>query len=123
MALTEFGPFAIAFDRGELKVPGYLELLGLNDNDSQVVIDRIERASATGDPRPWVDALLNDANWRPHLVAAIAFLLDDRDTLDRHLLWKAIDSGSWVTPQLVVTAAPRAKLWALVFVDRAPIAR
>lgn len=46
--------------------------------------------------------MLRDANWRPHLVGAIALLLEP--SLDHTLLWHAIDGGSWVTPQLVVTA-------------------
>ncbi|WP_437618196.1 hypothetical protein [Sorangium sp. So ce1151] len=41
---------------------------------------------------------------RPHLVGAIALLLDQSETLDRNLLWCAIDAGSWVTPQLIDTA-------------------
>ncbi|WP_437808086.1 hypothetical protein [Sorangium sp. So ce1078] len=104
MALTQFGPFAVVFEKGELTVPGHLELLHLHTPGAQIVIDRVERALSAGDPARWVAALFRDANWRPHLVGAIALLLDQSETLDRDLLWRAIDSGSWVTPQLVVTA-------------------
>lgn len=104
MALTQFGPFAVVLEEGELDVPGYLELLHLHTPGAQIVIDRVERALSAGDPARWVAALFRDANWRPHLVGAIALLLDQSETLDRNLLWCAIDSGSWVTPQLIVTA-------------------
>ncbi|WP_437886381.1 hypothetical protein [Sorangium sp. So ce307] len=104
MALDQFGPFAVMFEEGELDVPGYLRLLHLHTPESQIVIDRVERALSAGDPARWVAALFRDADWRPHLVGAIALLLDQGETLDRNLLWCAIDSGSWVTPQLIVAA-------------------
>jgi hypothetical protein len=99
---TAFGPFAVVFERGELD-DGYLELLHLDGAGTQPVIARILTAIKTGDTQRWVTALLHDANWRPHLVGAIALLLDLR--LDSNPLWAAIDGGSWVIPQLVVTAA------------------
>lgn len=104
MSLTEFGPFAAVFERGELDVPGYLELLHLHGPGSRIVVDRIAGALADGDPTPWVAALFRQANWRPHLVGAVALLLDQNETLDREHLWGAVDSGSWVIPQLVATA-------------------
>jgi hypothetical protein len=104
MPFPEFGPFASVFEKEELEVPGYLKLLHLGGDGNQAVIDRIERAFRVGDPRPWVTNLLQEPNWRPNLVGAVAFLFDDNEMLDRGLLWHAIDVGSWVTPQLVVTA-------------------
>jgi hypothetical protein len=98
-----FGPFARVFDAGELDVPGHLTLLRLNSPGAQVVIDRIAVALKIGDSQRWVTALLHDVNWRPHLVGAIALIIDRR--IDARLLWDAIDRGSWVIPQLVVTAA------------------
>jgi len=99
VASSEFGPFAAA-------VPGYLELLNLdpNSNGAQIVIDQIRDALAVSDAQRWVSALLTDPGWRLHLVAAVAFLLDQPKALDCAPLWSAIDAGSWVTPQLVVTA-------------------
>jgi len=96
-------PFADAFTQDGLEAPGYMYLLGLGDAATQVVIDRIERALAGG-AFQFVDGLLDDPNWRPHLVGAIALILDDGDHLDARSLWRAIDAGSWVNPQLVVTA-------------------
>lgn len=68
------------------------------------MIDRIQQAMADDERQRWVDALLAEKNWRPHLPAAIAFLLDRRSLLACESLWRAIDSPSWVTPQLVVAA-------------------
>lgn len=97
-----FGPFAAVFEKGELAVPGYLELLHLTRPGGRVVIDRIENVLRGGDSARWVAALFQDRNWRPHLVGAVALLLEP--SLDPQLLWGAIDQASWVTPQLVVTA-------------------
>ena len=104
MPLTEFGPFADAFERGELAVPGYLELLSLHQPGAQVTINRIESALSVGPAQVWLDALFTHANWRPHLVGAIALILDSRRTMLPTALWRAVDSGSWVLPQLVVSA-------------------
>jgi len=104
MPFPEFGPFEAVFEKGELEVPGYLKLLNLLKPEAQIVLDRIERALSAGDPAPWVAALLGEPNWRPHLVGAIAFLLDQSQKLDCELLWRTVDHGSWVIPQLVVTA-------------------
>ncbi|WP_437636896.1 hypothetical protein [Sorangium sp. So ce854] len=65
MTLTQFGPFAVVLEKGELTVPGYLELLHLHQPGAQIVIDRVERALSAGDPARWVAALFRDANWRP----------------------------------------------------------
>jgi hypothetical protein len=104
MSLTEFGPFAKVFPPGELAVPGHLELLSLELDGAQAVIDRNAVALREDDPRPWIETMLIDANWRPHLVACIAYFLDEHPRLDCRLLWSAMDAGSWVTPQLAVTA-------------------
>jgi hypothetical protein len=104
MTLSKYGPFASVFEKGELTVPGYLELLNLHGPGADVVIDRIQLALATEEPRRWIEALFDDRNWRGHLVGAIALLLDGGARLDTVALWRALDSGSWVAPQLVVTA-------------------
>ena len=44
MPLSKFGPFAVAFSKGEISVPGHLELLGLARKSAQIVIDRVEAA-------------------------------------------------------------------------------
>ncbi len=107
MPSPDFGPFRTALRSEGTKVAGYLMLLGLPRDDAadlHLVIDRI--AVALDDPEAprWVAALLAEMNWRPHLVAAIAYLLDGPSRLPSDSLWSAIDAGSWVVPQLVVTA-------------------
>ena len=104
MPTSRFGPLATAFEKGELTVPGYLELLHFQGPGVDVVLDRIRSALSTPEPQVWVNALFDDPNWRPHLVGAAALLLDETEALKSSAIWHAIDGGSWVTPQLVVTA-------------------
>lgn len=103
MPLSQFGPFAEAFEMRDLKVPGYLELLHCDGPGVQIVLDRIQTAVSTDGPQAWIDILFSDSNWRPHLVGAAALLLDDKRELNCFGMWEAIDRGSWVTPQLVAT--------------------
>lgn len=105
MEIRQFGPFKSLFDGVNPSYSGYLPLLGLRPgNATQSAIDRVERALHAGESQLWVDAMLAERNWRPHLPAALAFLLDRPQTLSPVSLWKAIDVGWWVTPQLVVAA-------------------
>jgi hypothetical protein len=97
------GPFASAFEGGELKVPGYLTLLHADGSDCQVVIRRVQTALKAPQASEVIPQLLSDRNWRPHLVAAVAILLADDSARFAHALWSAVDAGSWVAPQLVVT--------------------
>lgn len=104
MPLSKYGPFTSVFQKGQLTVPGHLELLSLQGAGADVVIDRIQVAMRSEELARWVDVLFDDPNWRAHLVGAIAVLLDGGTKLTTESLWRAIDAGSWVTPQLVVTA-------------------
>jgi len=69
-----------------------------------VVISRIEQALSSDDAVQGVGALFASPDWRPHLIGAVALILDAGQRLDPTGLWQAIDAGSWVTPQLVATA-------------------
>ncbi len=103
--MEQVGPFSAVFERGELRVPGYLPLLHLDPEDEcLVVFGRVQRALAAPDSDDGIRALLADPNWRPHLVAAVALSL--RGTADgaTEQLWAAMDGGSWVTPQLAAVA-------------------
>lgn len=96
-----YGPFANVFETGELEVPGYLKLLNLADNDASVVLRRIQRALTHEGANRFIFLLLEDCNWRPQLVGCLACLLrPDFDATGS--LWRAIDAGSWITPQLAV---------------------
>ena len=96
--MSRFGPFASVFESGE-----YLTLLHMS-SDAQIAIDRIEQIIGTYDAIPWIRILFEKANWRPHLVGAMALLLDGGRASGIDALWRAIDRGSWVNPQLVVAA-------------------
>jgi hypothetical protein len=99
---AEFGPFAAV-----LKSPGEpasLILLSMRSVEVGAVIGRIEQALSADDAVRGADALFASPDWRPHLVGAAALILDAGRRLDPSSMWKAIDAGSWVTPQLVTTA-------------------
>jgi hypothetical protein len=105
MSFPEFGPFERTVLAGELPVPAYLVLLGLPTGpDTQIAIDQVQHALDAGESQYWIDALLGGRNWRPHLPAAVGHILDRRRRLSTRSLWQAIDLGSWVTPQLIVSA-------------------
>ena len=69
------------------------------------MIDRVEQALSLQGAEEFVDVMFDDPNWRPHLVGAIALILDDGSRLSPTALWHAIDAGSWVIPQLVSPCA------------------
>src|SRR6266436_7770449 len=117
--MDEFGSFLPIFEGGELAVPAYLPLLNPGDTDDvRVAVDRIDRAFRADDPLPGVAAMLGQPNWRPDLVAAVAFLLDHDSVLDRTLLWQTIITG-WVTPQFVATAGSPG-VWGFRFCTKIP---
>jgi hypothetical protein len=47
--------------------------------------------------------LLGDPRWRGQLVACAAIVISGSDVDLEEALWRALDAGSWVAPQLVVT--------------------
>jgi len=86
--------------------PPYLEFLSLASNNEVVdssiatIVDAIEDFPI----RKEVLSYLGKGGWREHLVAAIvALLLKDKEDFSEGL-WQAFDRGSWVQPQLAVTA-------------------
>lgn len=81
---------------------GYLSLLQISD-EAPAVADLVAQGLAAPDAPEHFAELMRQDGWRPHLVGALAVLLDTKRRLDRDLLWTAIDRGSWVTPQLVAT--------------------
>ena len=103
--LLPFGPFSAAFEPGELNVPGYLTLLHMDGSDCRVVIQRIRKALHANDAREFIVKLLSDSNWRPHLVSAVAVMLSKDPGEFSSALWSAVDTGSWVAPQLIATLA------------------
>jgi hypothetical protein len=97
--LAAFGPFAVVFEPIRDDKTPYLSLLHLHAQRVAVVIDLIRAASRNDDSEPYILALLRDVNWRPHLVGAIASYFRKTDATVAQM-WRAVDGGSWVTPQL-----------------------
>jgi hypothetical protein len=98
---SEFGRFQSLFE----KPTGYLSLLSLRTSDIDDVVARILRIVRSGNVSDDIDRLLADVNWRPHLVGAIAMVLAADPGRSVSRAWEAVDSGSWVTPQLLVCLA------------------
>jgi hypothetical protein len=71
--------------------------------------------------------LLAETRWREQLVACAAIVLAGSDVELNAALWRALDGGSWVAPQLVATAflvdpefEPRAEERLLAVTRRSP---
>ncbi len=96
-----FGVFSPLFDSH----PGYLDLLHLDLRRNKLAVSRvIECCHSSPDPLPDINRLLDQENWRPHLVAAVALSALGYSQVAFKKLWDAFDAGSWVTPQLAVVA-------------------
>jgi hypothetical protein len=80
---------------------------GIDLPDAADLIARVTKALDARTAPHYVALLLSQPDWRLHLIAAVAHLLDERGKLGRDPLWRTIDAGSWVTPQLVATASLR----------------
>lgn len=99
--LSEFGPFTEFLSNERFRPAPYHQLRGLGGPNIQDIFSRIERILTECDPRPWIDAIFRQANWRPHLIGALAVILDDGKSLSPEPLWRQIERHSWVSPQLV----------------------
>lgn len=101
MTRESFGVFSPV-----LQSPGsYLALLHLGSTEAIHVVSSVVKccetsATAHGE----IVRLLDESNWRPHLVAAVAVSAQEHDHTSMARLWATFDSGSWVTPQLAVAA-------------------
>jgi len=97
-----FEAFAPAFDG----FPAYLHLLNLDHGTEPLsLVATCCRASADVDSD--IALLLNDLDWRSHLVGGIALCFVPFRAERLAHLWHAFDSGSWVTPQLAAIASVR----------------
>jgi hypothetical protein len=82
-----------------------LDFLNLDPPQSKFAVSRvIECYHSSSDPFLDIARLLDEENWRPHLVAAVALSVLGYDRAAFTKLWAAFDAGSWVTPQLAVVA-------------------
>jgi hypothetical protein len=93
----EFGIFEPVFESAH----GYLALLGLHAADAAVAVEEV-KACCRKVPDPCADIcrLLEDRNWRPHLVADVAVIVSGFQSATVKQLWCRLDSGSWVSPQM-----------------------
>jgi hypothetical protein len=104
-----FGAFAEVLSSGPDGTNGpawYLKLLNLQNNGAgavQVVARCLSKAERAPDE---IDALLlGPGGWRPQLVGCVSALLADPGLRPVDALTQAASSYSWVSPQILVTAA------------------
>jgi hypothetical protein len=101
MPHRSFGIFEPLFGDGA----PYLSLLHLSNKGAKEIVSQVvSLARSSTNPYEEIGALFDDRNWRPHLVGAVALADLDYDASSFVKLWRAIDTGSWVTPQLTVAA-------------------
>jgi len=99
---NDFGIFAPVFQAPH----GYLSLLHLSAPDALHAISLIRQCCKSVEfPETEIAQLLGDLNWRPHLVAAVAITVSEPSTAIFDDLWRALDAGSWVIPQLAAVAS------------------
>lgn len=102
----DFGIFEPVFESAH----GYLSLLHLSGDDASRAVELVKDCRRkSSNPYRDICRLLADSNWRPHLVAAVAAIVSGYDSEATRCLWRRLDTGSWVTPQVGV---------ALYLVDR-----
>jgi hypothetical protein len=87
-------------------VPLYLELLGPSPGQGSELALHSIREAIDKSPNAGVEiaALFDEVNWRPQLVGAVAMVVGAVDGKTLPALWDALDSESWVSPQLAATA-------------------
>jgi hypothetical protein len=84
---------------------GYLALLHLDSPEAMHAVSSVVKCCETSaTAHTEIARLLDELNWRPHLVAAVAVSAQEHDHTSMARLWTTVDSGSWVTPQLAVAA-------------------
>lgn len=105
--LFRYGKYNKLFRPSGLILPGYLSLLNLYDKEADTALDQLEFANKNGGKQKHIDRMLSGKNWRPHLVACCALLLDREGRFTTDSLWECLKRGSWVSPQLVVSASLR----------------
>jgi hypothetical protein len=84
---------------------GYLALLHLDSPEAIHAVSSVVKCCETSaTAHSEIIRLLDESNWRPHLVAAVAVSAQEHDHTSMARLWATFDSGSWVRPQLAVAA-------------------
>ncbi|HEY3356002.1 MAG TPA: hypothetical protein VGQ83_22305, partial [Polyangia bacterium] len=101
------GPLSEALRADGAAVAPYLRMLHLTGEDGDRAVAFVREVLAAYPPDALEEeavALLDEANWRFHLVAAVAVVLGLRSPRLDAAVWEAFDRGSWVAPQLAATA-------------------
>jgi hypothetical protein len=96
-----YGAFAPVFATGTL----YLSFLHFASNDLPEAMHAVREACSGPTALADLKQFAEEQGWREHLILCAAMLADKSIVQDLTLhLWRAFDRGSWVSPQLAVTA-------------------
>lgn len=85
--------------------PNHLPFLDLlNPQNSLSILDNILSQNSQEDIIKGISLLLEDENWRMHLVALLAILKSEEHIKSNFTskLWERLELGSWVSPQISV---------------------
>ena len=94
-------PFTSVF----VPYPHHLALLSCDGAKANEAINALSKALIESTDRDRdISALLHEADWRCHLVAAVALVISEPKPISKlvEVLWTVFDAGSWVSPQLAV---------------------
>lgn len=83
----------------------YLELLNTTGSWKEIIERMRQCIREARNPFPDIYRLLEDPNWRPNIVGAVALLLAPGNGEAVERLWKCMDKGSWASPQLAAAAS------------------
>jgi hypothetical protein len=103
---ASFGPLAVVFGPLDDDSTPYLSLLHLHHERTAKVIELIRESTRQPNAIPGLINLLRDPDWRPNLVGAVAAYFSSSDQINNEI-WRAVDAGSWVTPQLAAILSLR----------------
>lgn len=99
-----FGPFAVMVEPNYVdRTLPYVRLLGLGRGADEV-LRSVRVAASEPDAERRVVVLLRDQNWRAQIIDAVAAYVRPSDACVAQM-WQALDSGSWVSPQLAAVVS------------------
>lgn len=91
------------FKKGPAGVGRYLTLLNLGDGASEAVRRATVCLGRSPSAASEITSTFEVDGWREHLVGAVALLASPAEARPIESLWRRVDRGSWVSPQLVAT--------------------
>jgi hypothetical protein len=99
--MNPYGSFAPVFTTGTL----YLSFLHFASDDLPEAMHLVRESCSSPTALADLKLFAEEQGWREHLILCAAMLAEKSIAQNMTLqLWRAFDRGSWVSPQLAVTA-------------------